>query len=172
VRGVAITHLVPHTFYQGEYPTAPLTDADKGAFEVEVRVHLWAPKAGKGTLMVASGWGTTHTVEELAWPAGESNTSVRLRAEPAEVRLWWPQGAGPQPLYHVNASLLSKGAAHAVVAATSRRIGFRHVALVTGNDTDPNYVQRAAAEQGTELHGMFFRVNGAVLFTRGANMIP
>ena len=58
------------------------------------------------------------------------------------------------------------------MAATSRRIGFRHVALVTGNDTDPNYVQRAAAEQGTELHGMFFRVNGAVLFTRGANMIP
>ena len=59
-----------------------------------------------------------------------------------------------------------------VVAAASRRIGFRYVALVTGNDTDPDYVQRAASEQGTELHGMFFRVNGAVLYTRGANMIP
>ena len=53
-----------------------------------------------------------------------------------------------------------------------RQVGFRHAVLVTGDDTDPAYVARAATEQGTELHGMFFRVNGAPIFARGANMIP
>jgi beta-mannosidase len=94
------------------------------------------------------------------------------------VQLWWPQGAGKQPRYFVNASLATTAAAAVaeaapvVVAQTSRLLGFRHVALVTGNDTDAAYVQRAATEEGTELHGMFFRVNGAVIYARGANMIP
>eukprot|EP00041_Stephanoeca_diplocostata_P018439 m.386275 g.386275 ORF g.386275 m.386275 type:complete len:512 (+) comp21014_c0_seq6:294-1829(+) len=42
----------------------------------------------------------------------------------------------------------------------------------TGNDTDAAFRERAEHEQGTDLHGMFFRVNGAVIFSRGANMIP
>ena len=32
------------------------------------------------------------------------------------------------------------------------------------NDADAAYVARAASEQGTELHGMLFRVNGADFF--------
>ena len=59
--------------------------------------------------------------------------------------LWWPAGAGAQPLFSVNVSLACGAPAgrqtttlhggRASVSAT-RRIGFRHVALVTGNDTD------------------------------------
>lgn len=41
-----------------------------------------------------------------------------------------------------------------------------------GNDTDPAFRARAQHEEGTDLHGMLFRVNGAVIFCRGANMIP
>ena len=43
---------------------------------------------------------------------------------------------------------------------------------MTGNDTDPDWVRWATDKEGTELHGMFFRVNGAAVFARGANMIP
>ena len=56
--------------------------------------------------------------------------------------------------------------------SASRRIGFRFVALVTGNDTDPSYVEASKSAQGTDHLGMLFRVNGAAIFARGANMIP
>ena len=55
---------------------------------------------------------------------------------------------------------------------TSRMIGFRHVALVTINDTDPALVKQAETEEGSGVHGMLLRVNGAVMFARGASMIP
>ena len=51
-------------------------------------------------------------------------------------------------------------------------MGFRYFALVTGNDTDPSYVAKARASEGTSEHGMYFRVNGALLWSRGANVIP
>ena len=54
----------------------------------------------------------------------------------------------------------------------TRRVGFRTVALVTGNDTDPAFVAAATGAEGSGQHGMYFRVNGAVLLTRGASMIP
>lgn len=55
-----------------------------------------------------------------------------------------------------------------------KKIGFRHVALVTGNDTDAAYVSNAVSTkaEGSELHGLFFRVNGVAIMARGANMIP
>lgn len=56
---------------------------------------------------------------------------------------------------------------------TSRRIGFRVFAVVTGNDTNPEYVRNNTGADGTNPgFGMLFRVNGAPIFSRGANMIP
>ena len=43
---------------------------------------------------------------------------------------------------------------------------------MTGNDTDPDFVARAATEEGSASHGMFWRVNGAAVWSKGANMIP
>jgi hypothetical protein len=54
----------------------------------------------------------------------------------------------------------------------TRRIGFRHFALVTGNDTDLNYVTNSYNKQGTEFHGMYYRINGIPIWSRGGNMIP
>ena len=63
-------------------------------------------------------------------------------------------------------------AAAAAVVSASRTVGFRYVALVTGNDTDAAYVARARSLEGTSAHGMYLRVNGVVLWARGANVIP
>ena len=51
-----------------------------------------------------------------------------------------------------------------------RRIGFRTVALVTYNDSDPKQRAAAAHASGSGQHGMLFRVNGVALWTRGANV--
>eukprot|EP00662_Eupelagonemidae_sp_cell21_P023191 gene23191-26691_t len=135
VGAAAIDHFVPHVFYNGAYPTAPLGDASHGGFDVRARVHLWAPEGATGVLSVSGAWGSPpRTVRvPVTLPPGRSNVTVTLTARAGEVRLWWPAGAGAQPLY-------SKG--------------------------------RAAGEEGSAGHGMYFRVNGAVVLSRGANMIP
>lgn len=78
-------------------------------------------------------------------------------------------GLGAQPLYRVSATFLDDAGPQ---LQAQRRIGFRTFALVTGNDTDPSYVQRSLDADGTDTQGMLFRVNGAAVFSRGANMIP
>jgi beta-mannosidase len=64
--------------------------------------------------------------------------------------LWWPAGQGDQPLYDLTIK--------AGDATTHRRIGLRHIELVTTPD---------AAGLGFK-----FRVNGRDIFCKGANWIP
>ena len=91
----------------------------------------------------------------------------------SDVALWWPNGMGAQKMYNVTASFVASGEVQAAAPVeASRRIGFRFVALVTGNDTDASYVAASKGKQGTDHMGMIFRVNGAAIFARGANMIP
>ena len=107
-------------------------------------------------------------VQAVTIPAGASNFTVSVTATAKQVKLWWPVGMGAQPLYHIRATLQTKASA----VSADRRVGFRYFALVTGNDTDASYVAAAKGEEGTESHGMYFRINGAIMWSRGANMIP
>jgi hypothetical protein len=67
--------------------------------QVRVGVHLWAAAAGRAELSVSGAWGQRHTTS-LSFPAGDSNITVVLRAPKKDIELWWPIGAGAQPLYH------------------------------------------------------------------------
>lgn len=53
---VCPAHMVPHVFYKGDYPTEILNETTKGDFEVQVRVHIWAPAAGTAQLEVKGEW--------------------------------------------------------------------------------------------------------------------
>ncbi len=70
-------------------------------------------------------------------------------------RLWWPNGWGEHPLYHVTARLESAGR---VVHTQELRIGLRTVEVVREKDA-----------RG-ESFGI--RVNGHLLFAKGANWVP
>ena len=168
---VAITHLTPHTRYNGAYPTARLADGDHGGFTVNVTAHLWAPAGGaKGSLGVAGSWAaaapTTSNASASAaassgamtLPAGESIVSLQVAATAQQIKLWWPNGAGAQPLYDVKATwtpaaaepvvgTAAGAAAAALVAVTSRHMGFRVFALVTVNDTNASVVASNASAQ-------------------------
>jgi hypothetical protein len=90
--------------------------------------------------------------------AGESNVTLVLPATVTRsVRLWHPRNHGGQPLYNITASFVPSSVmgipAH--VAKATRRIGFRHVALVTVNESNATMSQAAT---GTFTY--FFRVNG------------
>jgi len=82
----------------------------------------------------------------------------------ADVQLWWPNGMGDQPLYDIFYCLGSH--------CSQKTVGFRSIALVTGNETDPEYVDISRHQEGTDSHGMYMKVNGKVVYARGANMIP
>ena len=172
--GAAIEHVVPQIFYTGEYPTAPLQPQQHSDFKVDVIVKFYVPQASEGLLSVKGEWGAS--VEKkisLAAGSGVSET-VTLTAAAENISLWWPVGLGKQPLYTISVSYSPSSLSHddATPVATVRQVGFRYVALVTGNDTDPEYVKKAATSQTTGSMGMFFRVNGVPIFNRGANMIP
>merc|ERR1712232_589403 len=84
-----------------------------------------------------------------------------------------PVGHGAQPLYNLSVTFTPlKVAPPALAVSTQRRVGFRFFALVTGNDTDPEYVKASKGQDGTDKLGMLWRINGAAIFSKGANMIP
>eukprot|EP00040_Diaphanoeca_grandis_P034655 m.215991 g.215991 ORF g.215991 m.215991 type:complete len:1074 (-) comp33200_c0_seq2:397-3618(-) len=183
VSHAAVTDVAVYTFYTGDYPTTPLIDHHHDDFDVQVRVHVWAPAASVGELTVAGAWSASSSKSQtIQLKAGSNNITLNLVASASDIQLWWPAGSGKlgpfgasPMLYNVSVSL-SQTVEHKTVSpaplVTQRRIGFRTVALVTGNDTDPEFVKKAATSEGSMSHGMYFRVNGAVQSMRGASMIP
>ena len=170
--GVFVTDIVPLTTYNGPFPTTPLSDGSHAGFTLNLTVYLTVTTAlPTSTLVVQPSWQTTPWTFTL--PALKASTSTGIstliRISANDILLWWPQGLGAQPLYdlsvHVNAG--DRG-----VIAGSRRVGFRFFAIVTGNDTNPSWVEDNTNADGTSSDGMRFRINGAPLFVRGANVIP
>ena len=162
---------MPHTFYAGGHPTALLADGAHAGFDVRTRVLLWAPAPVAGVLRVElQGVAGASVSSHVSLPAGQSNVTLTLPASATRgVSLWQPHGHGAQPRYNISASFQpATGAA----AATWRLLGFRHVALVTVNDTDPATAAAAAGQDGNGGLGMFFRVNGAPVYARGGNKVP
>ena len=136
-----------------------------------MRVFLSAAAATSGTLSLAPSWGPV-AEWKVDVPKGDSNVTLHANASATQVKLWWPAGMGSQPLYDLTVTFTPEGGGLAASASASRKVGFRQFALVTGNDTDPDFVARAATEEGSASHGMFWRVNGAAVWSKGANMIP
>ena len=80
-------------------------------------------------------------------------------------KLWWPAGQGDQPLYEVKLELLD--GTGRLLDAWSRRIGLRTITLDRGAGGSHD---RRKENAGDDRFG--FRVNGRLIFAKGANWIP
>ncbi|RKO86371.1 galactose-binding domain-like protein, partial [Blyttiomyces helicus] len=81
-----------------------------------------------------------------------SYAEVHLTVPSDKIKLWYPSGYGPQPLYSLRIDLPN--------STRTRRIGFRTAELVQ---------TRFEGQRGT---GFGFRVNGVDIFAKGTNFIP
>ena len=168
----AISAVVPLTYYRGAYPVGALVDGNHSGFTVNVTAHLWAPQGGaRGSLAVMTSWGASAASPPTQLPPGDSSLTLTLTATAAQILLWWPNGMGQQPLYNVTATWTP--ASSGGPTTSSRQLGFRVAALVTVNDTNATVVQESVGADGSGAgFGMFFRINGAAIYARGANLVP
>lgn len=171
-----VVQIVPLVYYAGTYPTTPLTDATAGPFTVDTAVYLLNPhnETITGTTLLLEGsWGggPSSLVHLPPLPPGiVTRVNASLAVPIGAVKLWWTADTsptrGPQALYRVTATLTTSSAA---VIQDSRDIGFRVFTLVTGNDTTPALL---SGVDGSGNLTMRFRLNGANLYARGADIIP
>jgi beta-mannosidase len=178
-----IESMTPTILFKGEPPMAVLKDDGSHAFEVNVTAYLTAKQAS-GTLHVSGAWGAFKSVAVKLTAADHGRKAVSVLLEASGVKLWWPRGLGPQTMYNISAvfepsASTDEGEDGRVgVAAGSvtaqRRVGFRVAYLTTGNDTDASWVAAHRHGNGNAVpaHTVMFRINGAAMSMRGANMIP
>eukprot|EP01052_Picozoa_sp_SAG31_P012494 SAG31_NODE_732_length_12494_cov_3.395482_8_plen_316_part_00 len=176
VSAATILHVVPQITYKGQYPVTPLENSAHAGFDVRVRVHFWAPNAtnATGTLTAVGSWGSTANTT-FSPPIGESSATLNIDATAADIKLWWPVGHGVQQLYNLTVSFiphLSHGEEQLPPITITKRVGFRHFALVTGNDTNAAFVEANKGGDGSGAHGMYWRVNGAAILAKGSSMVP
>ena len=166
--GLKVMHVVPQILHTGQYPTERLRDG-AADFSVNVTLHVFSPSPTtvEATVSVS---GSTSALQK-AVPAGESALNLMLNVSgPA---LWWPQGQGPQTMHALEVTVTpSSDSGQPMAINATRMVGFRTLALVTGNDTDSAFLQKAATEEGSDEFTMFLRVNGEAVYARGANMVP
>ena len=170
-RSAAIEHVSPLIRYDGPYPTQPLSDANAGPWTVTLKVVLNCPSVvgSSGVLSAVGDWpGGAATTPLLHLERGVNIFFLNLTAAVGAVRLWWPRGLGTQQLFNVNLTW-TPAVAPATPVISTRRIGFRVIYIVTSDDSSP------ASQSGRDGSGnltMRWKVNGADIWARGADVIP
>ena len=134
-------------------------DGDRSRCQVRVQFRAQGPidRFFDGTRILVAVSRGGKAVAEGEWPLHSVHNSLTMPAR--DVELWWPKGAGAQPLYDAEIKLVAPGGE--TLARDVRRIGFRTVELVR----DDVY--------GPDRPGQFlFKVNGEPIYVRGSNWVP
>jgi hypothetical protein len=179
-----ISHVVPKIYYLGNYPTEPLVHPE-GDFQLDVDIHLSfvdsfaEAKSHSSFISNSSIILKSDFADQIEVPISapvrtlhdglSTIVTVSMTVPKDSVELWWPNGMGQQPLYNIYVRT-----SHIPDRWLEKRIGFRTTSLVTINENNTMDFTNALHEstEGSGQHGMYFRINGAIVMARGANFIP
>ncbi|KAJ8869705.1 hypothetical protein PR048_028700 [Dryococelus australis] len=129
-----------------------------GCLKLDV-VLVAAPSTQVYGWLEASLEGGEHTrvpLSQVADDEGELLQELELEV-PNDVKLWWPNGEGPQSLYNISVRFVS--ATSNEVSEKTVRYGFRNISLV----------QKRVDPAGLTF---YLEVNGRSVFLKGSNWIP
>jgi beta-galactosidase/beta-glucuronidase len=159
---------VPKIFYLGDnvqdFSRSPMVHGPKYDFHVDVDVHVRGTDR-QGCILLCANFTNATTSANV----DSQIVTLSILAPKERIQLWWPSSTR-QPLYTLQVSYQSEDGFQ--TEWITKTIGFRTLDLITINDTDPAIVQESLNQEGSGNHGMFFRVNGAVTWVRGANVVP
>jgi beta-mannosidase len=172
VRQFYISYVVPKIYYLGDHPTTPMHQPeDDFSLHVAVHINFVAPISFSNLpdLVLQTPFGNrTASIPKISRRRRSAVVTLSLQVSKEMIDLWWPNGMGSQQLYNISVGIANSSSTEWV----HKRIGFRVSALVTTNDTAIKETSSDMVEEGSGQHGMYFRVNGAVVLARGANFIP
>jgi len=177
IDAVTITDVIAKIYYLGPYPRQPLLDGPAGDFLVRVQVHLRCLVNSTAQQFIRARSQFSDEIVRLPLPRLEGGSDhvllLNMTVAKDDIDLWWPNGLGRQPLYNLDIAIENPDSVF-TQGWMRKRVGFRTVALVTVNDTDDAVVNDAIENkrEGSGSHGMYFRINGAVVWSRGANVVP
>ena len=102
VPSAAIVDIVPRILPRSQSPKsgsqAPLADGNN-TWDLQVTVHLWAPRAQAGVLSMVGDWPQAREVHAAVTHAAGQSIAVTLNCTAENVNLWWPNGCGRAKLF-------------------------------------------------------------------------
>jgi beta-mannosidase len=178
-----ITDVVTKTYYLGNLSTVPMMDGPQADFQLDVEIHLsFVHEHGQskqslshtdyGEILLNVPFSPSNNQTAIIIPVVNISSVVRysMIVPKDRIDLWWPINMGKQTLYELEISYRNLPANRETLWY-KKKIGFRTVALITYNEYDDEHPVDTEGE-GSGIHGMKFRINGALVFCRGANLVP
>lgn len=153
VRLVAFDEL--HLF---QLSSVPLYDANASQWRVQVELTVDASQATDLLIVLSVPELDSQQTFPTRFLPGKTKNGLTLNIKMnSSVRLWWPNGHGDQPSYHLTLSGFQDGV---LVLKTESKVYFRTVELLQ----DPI--------SGAPGLSFYFRINGKSIFLKGSNWIP
>ncbi|XP_075983148.1 beta-mannosidase [Anticarsia gemmatalis] len=97
---------------------------------------------------------------------GTAEISMDMQISENQVRLWWPNGYGEQPLYDLDVQMTTLDKQD--ITSKSVKVGFRTIQLI---EDDAASILGNKTDAGLGLT-FYFKVNGYPIFMKGSNWVP
>jgi beta-mannosidase len=174
---LSIYHVVPKIFYLGDglkdIPRNPMLEGPHHDFKVLVDIHFVRSRVVNGFFLIRGNF--TRKTKAIKIDGSSNMISVPFLVPKETIKLWWPNSRHRDTqlsnLYELKVSYATIGTNIFQTDWVTKSIGFRTIDLITINETNSSSF-KSRDQEGSGNHGMFFRVNGALIWAKGANVVP